>query len=269
MKYCIDYYKTSKIINEVDELTITYNKSDTTLLDFLDKYKEKRINIYIEDLDDFNESNELKKISAIKDTNNYNIYLKIPYYNKEFINKVKEKEIKFFLETKINSWDGFVCLINLGVSDIYVVEELCFELDKCADLAHQNNIQLRTFPNVAQSKWEELDDIKKFFIRPEDVKLYEDYIDVLEFFGTKDKIDAYYKIYKDGKQWFGQLNEIIIGFNNEIDNRYIIPRFPENRIKCGKKCLKGGSCHICDRIEELSYTLQKSELIVKLEEEEK
>ena len=58
-----------------------------------------------------------------------------------------------------------------------------------------------------------------------------------------------------------------------FDSRYIIPRFAETRIKCGKKCLKGGKCQICERIMQLANSLKKANLIVAYnennEEEEK
>ena len=75
------------------------------------------------------------------------------------------------------------------------------------------------------------------------------------------------KIYKD-KKWFGKLKEIIPNFDSELDSRFIIPHFAKQRIKCGKKCLKGGKCKICERIEQLSKTLEKSNLLVKIENKE-
>lgn len=84
-----------------------------------------------------------------------------------------------------------------------------------------------------------------------------------EFFGEKEKQDTYYNIYKKDKEWFGNLGEIIIGFNDIIDSRYIIPRFAKKRIKCGRECMKGGPCKICDRIVNLSHNLEEAGLIVK------
>ena len=81
-------------------------------------------------------------------------------------------------------------------------------------------------------------------------------------------MDVYYRVYSKDKKWFGQLNELIIDFNSDIDNKYIIPRFAEKRIKCDRKCLKGGLCSRCDRIEELSSSLEKSGLIVKIDNKE-
>ena len=75
------------------------------------------------------------------------------------------------------------------------------------------------------------------------------------------KQEIFYKIYSK-QEWFGSLNEIIYELNEELDSRYIIPRFAEKRIRCKKECLKGGKCQICDRIKELSHTLEEAHIIV-------
>ena len=67
-------------------------------------------------------------------------------------------------------------------------------------------------------------------------------------------------------QWFGDLNEIIINFNDNVDNRFIVREFAPRRIKCGKKCLKGGHCDFCDTVVKLSKTLKEAGIMIKIEE---
>lgn len=45
----------------------------------------------------------------------------------------------------------FIGLVKLKVKDIYIVNELGFELDKIAEIAHKENINIRIIPNIAQS----------------------------------------------------------------------------------------------------------------------
>ena len=139
---------------------------------------------------------------------------------------------------------------------------MCFELDKVSVVVHNAGARVRIFPNVAQCSTEYTKDLKKFFIRPEDTLVYEPYVDTYEFFGEDRKLCTYLRIYKEHQEWFGLLNEIIIGFNSDLDNRFIIPRFPEMRLRCGKRCLKDGTCKICDRIEELSKSLEKLGVVI-------
>lgn len=267
MNFCIYYNRNSKnckSIEKVNEITIDYyNTKD--FVDLLNQFKEKRINIYIRDKEtnQLISNEELKKIKIIHETYpDLNLYLEIPINTRYSLEDIKDIGLPYFLEDRINDIDLFTTLLSQGVSDIYVVENLCFELDKISEVAHSRNVRLRTFPNVAQSESMAIDGLLKFFIRPEDIDVYSQYIDTFEFFGDERKQDVLYDIY-NSKVWNGPLNEIIIGLNSDLDSRFILPQFGESRVKCGKRCLKGGNCRICNRIEELSKTLKENDIVIK------
>lgn len=198
-----------------------------------------------------------------------NLYLKLTL---DYYEKIKEledrKDLRFFFDTRVSDWDTLLGLIDFRVTDVYVVEDLCFELDKVAEIAHSRGVKIRIYPNVAQSKWYDSNPLKKFFVRPEDIDMYKDYVDSVEFYNVDKKLETYYKIYALNKKWFGKLNEIILDFNSELDNKYVIPRFIDKRISCGKKCLKGARCRRCDNVETLSKTLEKSGLVVRVDANE-
>ena len=172
MKYCIDFQKGFKYINDVDEITIIYRRKDTSLIDFLLEHQKQRINIYIKDEEDFLEYNCIKIFDAI------------------------EKEHRYFFEDFVHDWDTLWGYINLKPSSIYIAEELGFEIKAVAELLHSFGIEVRCFPNVAQSSWTKTSGLKKFFIRPEDTVWYEPYVDIYEFFGKPDSLETYYKIYR-------------------------------------------------------------------------
>ena len=261
MQYCLNYNQyteNTKYINEVEEWTIIYNSKDTTLLKFLELHQNKRINIYVKE-----QNINLKFLEEL--CNKYkNIYIKFnaDYYLETIPN------FNFFYDLQINDWDVLLGILKMGVTDVYIVENLCFELDKVVNIVHSYGAKIRTYPNIAQSKWNDSEALKKFFIRPEDIDEYQNYIDTIEFYNVDKQIDIYYDIYKNKKKWFGKLNEIILDFNSDIDNKYIIPRFAEMRIKCNKNCLKEGSCRRCEVIKQLSNTLEQSDLIVKINKKE-
>lgn len=263
MKYCIDYHRGFKNADKADEFTITYTKKNDVLIDFLEKFKEKRINLFIKEEISYA---ELKLLKTIR--NAYpNLFLKFESYNPENIEDIVESGVPFFFGNRVNNWDEFLGLIDLGVTDMYIVEDLCFELNKITPIAHDAEVQLRTYPNIAQSRWRDTSEIKKFWIRPEDISMYESYLDVLEFFGSESQVSVLLKIYKEDKKWFGPLNEIIIGIHSDLDSRFITPRFAEKRIRCGKECLKGGKCQMCERIVSLSKTLKSADLMVEVEKD--
>lgn len=271
MKYCVDYKKDFRYLNEVDELNIRFRRKDTSLMDFLLSNVGKRINILIEDEDDFIESNSIKLFDAILiEHPEINFALKLKDYKsgrvKEIVEIIKDRVVKhqFFFDTFVKDWDTLLGYIELQPSDIYIVENLCFELGTVSEILHQAGIKVRVFPNVAQSSWSNVPDLKKFFIRPDDISFYEGIVDVMEFFGKPDSVSTYYKIYAIDKKWLGKLNEVIISFNDsEIDSRFILPQFAARRLNCGKRCYKGRPCRTCDAIEELAAVLESHNLMIK------
>ena len=258
MKYCVDYYNHVAGLEKADEYTIKYSNKNDILIDFLEKNKTKRVNLQIEEVLTDIEIKMLKPICLAYP----NLYLRIESYDEEMQEKLLEYGVPFFFGNRANNWDTFMGLVESGATDIYIVEDLCFDLERVAIIAAQYNVKLRTYANVAQSTWKDTIDIKKFWIRPEDVSIYEKYINTLEFFGTPQQTGVFLKIYKEDKKWFGQLKEIIFGLKTNLDSRYIVPHFAEQRISCKKECLKGGKCRICERVVDLSYSLKDANLII-------
>lgn len=273
MKYCINYNKKSHILDTIDEINVFLDRveDNTALSTFCDEHINQRINICIKDVEKALSENKVKDLLDLQKEHS-NLYIRFEYIVKE----LKEMlfyypNSKYYFNIKINDWDRVIGLIDYGVSDIFIVEGLGFELDKIAEIAHNSGVQVRVYPNVAQSAWQDLDDLRKFWIRPNDISEYEPYVDVCEFYGLWEDInfDVLYDIYKSDKVWFGKLSEIISGLNQEIDNRYIVPRFVKKRIRCCRQCMKGSNCQMCDHILDLSSNLEKAGLIVTMEEEEK
>lgn len=268
MAFCFKYKRDRQYMDQIDELIIKYHISNN-LLDFLNEHKDQRIILDIQDAHKFLEENGIYFLSLVKDSdrnpNNWAIRFPSIFDEKTInINKLKslqELEIPYFFNTYIDRWDLLYGLLQLGVSDIYITNELGFELDKVSEAVHKYNCKVRVFPNVAQSAWFDTPDLKKFFIRPEDVQDYLPYVDVFEFFEAEDSNSSvgaiFYKIYAKDKQWYGRLKEIISNFNSELDGRFTHPLWISRRIKCGKKCLKGSRCDMCNTIAALGETLEK------------
>lgn len=269
MKYCIDFNKDTQILDKVDEINIFLDRIESleALSQFSEEHKNQRINVCITDLEKALIDNQIKALLDYQE-NNSNIYLRFPGKSEELDMLLAEyPNSKFYFDIKVNDWDRVIGFIEYGVSDIFIVEGLGFELDKIAAIAHSKGIQIRVYPNVAQTTWRNLDDLRKFWIRPDDIDFYSQYVDVCEFYGMNEKIDVIYNIYKKDKKWFGNLGEIIAGIEQPLDSRYIVPRFARKRVRCGRECMKGGNCQMCDRIKELSNNLEKAGLMVTVEKE--
>lgn len=274
MKYCVEFAKDFHYMDEIDECFIQYRNNNTALEKFVEKFKEKRILIKLafEDFKDFtDDSLQIDVFKEIRDKYKANIGFILPDYeldgSKKVFDILKENNFPAFFSTMVHSWDVLIGLANMGVSDIYIVEELGFELVNAAAVLHDRGIQIRCYPNVAQSAHSDIPDIKKFFIRPEDVDRYSRYVDVFEFYGDNDNF--YYKIYAEDKKWFGDLSEIIFNFNKSLDSRCIVTQFAEVRSRCGKKCMKGSVCKICEKVDRLAETMQENGLYFKQVQENK
>ena len=280
MKYCLPFHKGKEAyLNKTDEIKIYYDRRDSSLIGFLLKYKEKRIILTVNEIPEFIYYKDIERFIGIKETYpDLDFTLEFPQIfldqldeeEENLLTTIKENNIKFCFFTLVSDWDVFRGLVTLGVSDIYIVDNMAFELDKCSKIAHENNICIRVFPNIAQSKWDNTPGEKKFFIRPEDLQYYEGFVDVVEFLGERDNFYTIFDIYYSDKQWHGDLNEIIYGLDINLDSRFVLPEvFAKTRIKCGKKCMKGVPCNICTRIKDVSETLKDKNLIIKKEKEKK
>ena len=271
MKFCVDYNGDFKYLDKVDEITIKFKKKNytiKTILDFMLEHKNQRINISIEDPEYFLKHHQIVSFNAIKkEYPDLKFVFRLGDYKDDYVKEIykmaADAGYPLFFSTQIKDWDTFIGYLNLNPTDIYLVEDMGFQLDKAADLAHKLGVSIRVFPNVAQSSWDGTPALKKFFIRPDDIEYYEPYVDVMEFYGRPDSISTYYKIYAIDHKWLGKLNEIILSFDSEIDNRGILPSFAERRIKCNKKCIKGSGCQVCEALEHLSDTLMEHDLTIK------
>lgn len=266
MKTCTNFNKYTyklKHIDDYDEWIIEYDSNDKTFLEFLETNQDRRIIIYL--TKDYCIDEYYIFFKELSDKySNITLLINEKFIDENFISYC----LPWFCTKLVRTWDVFYGLIDLGVTDIYICEDLGFALDKVAEVAYHADVAIRAFPNIAQSSWIDAAAIHKFFIRPEDLGSYSRYIDTIEFFGDPKKTDIYYDIYIENGRWYGDLNEIIINLNESINNKGILPAFSDRRVSCEKKCQKGGKCRNCNRILELSKLLNETDIIIEKRKED-
>ena len=115
------------------------------------------------------------------------------------------------------------------------------------DTVKHIGIPVRAVANVAHdAPLLHKDGVCGTWIRPEDVDLYDNYIDTIEFEDCNpQKERALFRIYAEQKQWPGDVAQIISNFNYQGVNRVIHSEFGARRISCGQKCQSGGKCRFC------------------------
>ena len=263
MKYCANYHKDFRYLDKVDEIIIRYkDQTQKQLIDFLNTVRaEVRVIAKLED-NSLNIDKVAEIFANVKVIHpNFAVMLSGP--DAAFSDRLREKNIPFFYFSLVDKWDVLMSYLTVGVSDVYIVNELGFDLKDVSKVCKEYNTQIRVFPNVAQlsSRVGNLNKLKSFFIRPDDIEYYEPYVDVCDFFGPLDRQSVLYEIYTKEK-WLGNLSDLIIGLNVDIENTTLVPSFGIERLSCRKDCYKG-KCIICDKCLAVANNLKEANIAIR------
>ena len=108
MKYCISFYgENIDLLKEVDEINVETSRIKDLkgqLEEFCELYKEQRINLCIPNFDEaIDDGTFIYCLDFHKKYNQYNIVIRLPYYNKEWCDKIKEDypEAKIYFAEQI------------------------------------------------------------------------------------------------------------------------------------------------------------------------
>ena len=270
MIFAIPFTRNFKYLNDNVEFNINYKPEIKKLDTFLQEYQNHRVNLHFSE---YISVRDMPILQAL--TKKYsNLVAVFQEYTKELEQELNENGIPHYYEEYICSFDRFNGFLTLNITDIFVANELCFALGDLARSAKEKRIRLRTYCNVAQSEWDDTPSIQTFFIRPEDIPLYENVLDVVEFFlPTKEersKINVLYQIYAKDQRWAGPLKEIILNFKDDCDNKHIVSLFGIKRLNCHKKCAYKTKntyhlCRTCNIFSDLADSLKENHLVVTVE----
>ena len=265
MNFAVPFHTKFKFLDDNVEFNINYAAKVPQLIKFIEKYRTHRINLFIKEL---NEDKDFPIFLALLEKyTDVQLIFCFPYYFDSLEEKLNNMGIPHYYKEYVTTWDQFQGFLQLNVTDIFLGDEILFNISTLSTLAKKQNKNLRCYCNVSQSSWAHTKPIKTFFIRPEDIDLYKTYIDTFEFYvNDKDynKLNILYTIYAKDKAWYGRLNEIIVGFSTDEDSRYISPPFGYERLNCGHRCMQYDTqpCAICDHIIELSKALFHNDIMI-------
>ena len=272
MKYCIPYYKDFRYFDRVDEIILDYKEHNDNIINFVsNKFSQKQRII----VDIAGKTKEIKDILPILKKlyrEHEFMSVRIPLYAQDLKSDnyiyeyVQDAGIAFFFNEFCRTEDEVYALIKRGVSDVYIVENLAFNIEEVGRYCHEADVSVRMIPNMAQYPLHEKNIIPaayKFFIRPEDVDIYSSYVDTFEFVGPLDRMSVLFNIYKS-KQWLGDLNDLILGLDEEFLNNGTVPYFGRERIKCKHKCMLG-KCNLCSEMQKIAKQFEHVGVQVKRE----
>lgn len=234
------------------EFNIPYDDERTDELDkflsFIELYPKRRINVC------FKGQVNAKHLSVINKVSD-NIYVRIKGKDIPHIKELKDKGYKFFFDEELpaHNYATLDAFITLGVSDVYIADDLCYDLVNVRKVADDNNIGLRTILNkIPMTTPTRGMTTKTVFWRPNDINYLKLYFDSFEFdCGTPynwTKHNAMYRTYFVSQEWLGEVSELVDGFQLPLNNRSMPEDFCYYRMNCGLKCEKGRTCNKCDNL---------------------
>ena len=265
------YTKTDKLnqaANKKEESQMLFDK----LISFIEAYPNKRINIAIRDSDiPINHLVTLNKLHS-------NLYIRLNLYQFPQAEKLKEKEIKFFFDNTVPV-STFILLdelIRLGVSDVYIADDLCYNLDKVAIRCKRDNVQVRLILNrIPATTPTAYSDVRAPIFTPRHFETLDQYIDVAEFdCFYSDESDAYnwnifnvlYKAWFKKHDWYNDLREINKDLEIFYPVRQEMPAFIDRKIECERRCVYKNTCRKCDTVMELARDLYDDGVYVKIKQ---
>lgn len=263
MRYCVRYTKETqnfRYLDQVDEILVNANSfaKNGSLHELLLMNYDKKVLIDV-DSDELSVYVDLLKEYA--DIDNAILLIDASADSVTLC-----KDIPFIFREHARNWDQLRELASYNPYSIYVVEDLGFDLKAVSAFLHQQGIQVRCYPNIAQSAryFDKMiiNPFQHFWIRPEDVHMYEGLVDTFEFYHEADRMETLFRIYAIEKKWSGKLRELITGLYSDVDNRCLIAR-PHNTLSCQKRCMRDPEgCQICKHWQELAKALEEAKIRV-------
>lgn len=271
MKYAIRYRKDFRHFDQVDEVIFTVKKGDGSITSFIPTIvKEDWQKVTLEMATEKPLEEILPFVIQLQEVHP-NILVQLPWpLDDTEVSLLKDNNIPFMGNVFCKDFETIYTLKRYGVSEIYVVEALGFRLDEVKRITG-DDIKIRVIPNVTQCAYgtrRKLSTEHKFWIRPEDTRFYESYVDTFELFNEDDRLSVVYEVYKN-KVWKGDISEIILDADDlTIANSSIPPYFGDQRVNCKQRCLYN-TCAACEANLQFARTFSKTEMEIVYPKEKK
>lgn len=174
MHYCLSSQVGNEYLKKADEIRVLYSRLDS-ILDLFEINPNATFILRITSKDD---KNKIRWTEIEK----YNIMTKqkliIETDDFDIMDACKALNIKFFYAIPINSFYDLKALADYGCCDVKIDAPLTHMLDKIEKF----DITIRMSPNIAYYSYiPRPNGVIGSWVRPEDVELYEEYVDVFEF----------------------------------------------------------------------------------------
>lgn len=240
MKFNLSSRQSPEYLRQCDEIDVVYNDRNV-ILDLIEKYPNKTI--------------ILKKYSIEevdwKEIENFNTMCQGNFYfGSNKLTEIKEgaaKGIKVFHLVPAYGYMFLKQLKEVPVSFVYLDAPLFFNLPsikKQFDIPVRAVVNRASYYSYGEDNW---DGVNGTWIRPEDLPVYEDFIDVVEFDNSDnlDKVRGLFRVYKQQGKWPGQLYYLINGLKHKGLGALLPENFGKRRLDCNQRCMEGKKCRFC------------------------
>ena len=209
----------------------------------------------------------IQQMNVIDNINPF-IYFRIKF-DIDKITEMRENGLKYFIEPD-SAPSCFSLLeeqISLGVTDIYVCDDLCYNLELVKKTCEKNNVSVRLIVNrIASTRVDKGINPKAPIFIPECLDNLSKYIDVFEIDSNSwVKIGTYYRIWFERQEWRENLQYIYPELEIYIPNESLIPNFMDFKMNCGYRCGHGSSCKKCEQFVEIARDLRSKNIEYKKE----
>lgn len=269
IKLAIPFHLDYELNDKVSEFNVlfdcNYNRL-TKMLEFLETYKDKRVNIQF-----INYKEEIVcSICAAKP----NTYVRLMSDQIREAENLTKRGVKFFFDKEISAYNvtSLNFLIEQDVTDVYLQDDLWYNLPAVRAYCTEKDVRIRLVLNkIPSSSPNRGTDIKGPIFSPIDMDILEKYVDVFEFdLGDKPNwglCNVLYRNWFERHKWFGQLREI----NDEVKIDWpcssYLPLLLESKIACQRRCdwRIDNKCNKCEQFLDIAKSLDDRNIKIKLE----
>ena len=279
MKYA-SFYRKALTSFDIDEYNVYFDSEENDfnkLINFCSE-QEKRINLFWDGEYDFDKLVTLNKVTN-------ELVIRVTSLNLWQLPQLLEKKIDFFLDYSIPIHDFTMLewVYQIKPKEIYVANDLMYNLKNVAEMCHDKGIRLRMILNHIPLT-EQVGILSKTapVFCPQDLPLLDLYIDTYEFDftiigghsfcetdlpeGWIDTEKTYYRIWFIDCFWQGDIKYLNKDVNYTYYCKYLSQSLNAARIGCRHRCTYVKSeypCTMCERYinKAIQKTLQEGEII--------
>lgn len=245
MRYSLRYLN-NKYIQEVSEINLYHHWSNNAILDAMEKNGFADIVIspqadmdwpFLEQMNQKMREQGRRLIVAVMNILN--------------ADEAKAHNMDFYFNYPFSTYADLEFAKAVGACYAIIGAPLFFELDQVKKF----DIPLRAVADRADNGTfaEHRINWNGAFIRPEDVRFYEQYFEIIEFNSfDQEREETAYRIYARDHAWSGDLSILIRNLNKSTTNRMLPEDFATHRANCHQVCARNAQCHWCQRAMDLA-----------------